>query len=432
MIFGTDGIRARVGNAPLNAETIEKLSAVLAEQFPADSLIVLGSDTRESCALLRSWITSRLGNLKLVDLGVVPTPVVAFETRARGAQLGIMITASHNPAPDNGLKFFTSTGLKLNYATAQTWSALVEAKTDAGEPKPATLHPVQATHYTSFILENFSAEDFEGLRVAFDLAHGAGSHLVPELLEKLGVEAQLSGNAPNGTNINDGVGALHPQKLSADVVANQLDIGFALDGDGDRLIVTAPEEVHGDIVLFALYENLVAENHQPKAVVGTIMCGMGLEKAFRKRGVELIRTPVGDQNVLAEMVSHGHILGGEPSGHLIQADLFPAGDGFLGALRLARAMRTNRSLIVEASAAVPQFPTFEKAYKVRHKPALETTATVKGAIADLEASLGDGGRTIVRYSGTETKLRVYVEAADLSPYQSAIDNLEAAIARDLA
>ena len=431
MIFGTDGIRAKVGDAPLDITTISKLSAVLARELPAGATVVLGGDTRESCSTIRQWVTAYLGDFQLLDLGVVPTPVVAFETRARAAELGIMITASHNPACDNGLKFFTRDGLKLTYDVACKWSELVEKDFPLPTPHPPKITTVTADHYRTFILEQFTAADFGGMKLAFDLAHGAGTVLVPQLLQKLGIDAELIGNNPDGKNINDGVGALYPDELSGLVEQFGLHVGFALDGDADRLIVTAPNEVHGDVVLYALYRNLIAEGFWPDAVVGTIMCGMGLEKALAALKVTLVRTAVGDQNVLAEMVKEGHLLGGEPSGHIIQADLFPAGDGFLGALRLARALRRNPNLLRESRAAIVQYPTYEKAYKVRHMPPLESITPVKDALTHLNGLLEGVGRTIVRYSGTEPKLRVYVEAPELYSYQNAITALETAIAETL-
>ncbi len=432
MIFGTDGIRARMGEAPLDQDTITKLSRVLRDALGAEATIVLGTDTRASCRDLRAWITAHLGGLFIHDLGIVPTPVVAFETRARGADLGIMITASHNPAEDNGLKFFDRTGLKLDYDQARLWSERVAAMQPVKIEQPPQTTTCAADNYLAFLRQHFKPADFAGLRAVFDLAHGAATHLAPEILRLLEVDAETIGAQPDGHNINQACGALHPEALSAHLRASGRSLGFALDGDGDRLVVCAPEPVPGDVVLYAMLEAYSLDRPVPRALVGTIMCGMGLEKALEARGIQLVRTPVGDQHVLAEMVAKGHHLGGEPSGHLIQADLFPAGDGLLAALRLARGLARRPDLLTQAAAAVPQFPVYEKALKVRHKPPLQSLTQVSAALAALERLVGGAGRVIVRYSGTESKLRIYVEGPDLSPWRAAIAALETAIAEELA
>lgn len=432
MIFGTDGIRARMGEAPLDQTTITKLSRVLRESLGPEATLVLGTDTRASCIDLRAWITSHLGGLFIHDLGIVPTPVVAFETRARGADLGIMITASHNPAEDNGLKFFDRRGLKLDTQQARAWSDRVAAM-----PLVKSEHPPQTTtcgadHYLSFVGKHFKPEDFQGLRAVFDLAHGAATHLAPELIRMLAIDAETMGAEPNGHNINQGCGALHPKALSARLRESGRTLGFALDGDGDRLVVCAPDPLPGDVVLYAMLEAYGIDRPLPKALVGTIMCNKGLEDALAERGILLVRTDVGDQHVLAEMVEKGHHLGGEPSGHLIQADLFPAGDGLLAALRLARGLKYRPDLIEQARRAVPIYPHYENALPVRHKPLLESQALVHASLSQLQAQAPYPDRVIVRYSGTEPKLRIYVEAPDLEPLKSAIAALEAAVAEELA
>ncbi len=432
MIFGTDGIRARMGEAPLDQTTITKLSRVLRDVLGPEGTLVLGTDTRASCIDLRAWITAHLGGLYIHDLGIVPTPVVAFETRARGADLGIMITASHNPAEDNGLKFFNRNGLKLDYDQARAWSDRVAAMAPTSSDHPPQTTTCAAEHYLAFVRQNFKPEDFLGLRAVFDLAHGAATHLAPELIRMLAIDAETIGAEPNGNNINEDCGALHPEALSARLRESGRALGFALDGDGDRLVVCAPDPLPGDVVLYAMLEAYGLDRPLPRALVGTIMCGMGLEKALADRGIQLVRTAVGDQHVLAEMVAKGHHLGGEPSGHLIQADLFPAGDGLLAALRLARALKKRPDLIEHARRAVPQYPVYEQAVRVRHKPPLESQPKVQAALAQLQSQAEASGRVIVRYSGTEPKLRIFVEGPDLAPWQPAITALEAAVAEELA
>jgi len=432
MIFGTDGVRGRMGDPPLDRDTMEKLSAVLAQWLPSKAKVVIGSDTRNSCSQVKAWILTHLAGITVIDLGIVPTPVVAYETRERAAQLGVMITASHNPAQDNGLKFFDETGLKIRVELARLWSENVLDLGPDNRPGATSAQSEQASLYRDFILRHFSAEDFKGLRMGFDLANGAGSTYVKELVNQLGIDAKFIGDQPDGHNINDRVGALHPSCLEQLLKEHNLDLGFALDGDGDRLMVADPEPLHGDITLYALYQAYLAEGQAIPALVGTIMCGMGLQQRLAEDGVDLIRTPVGDQNVLHEMVVRDLPLGGETSGHLIQADLFPSGDGFLGALRLARALKRNPGLLDAARAAVPCYPTYEKAIRVVRKPPLESLQELTDLICDMTEQLADTGRLIIRYSGTEPKLRIYMEAPDLDPYLKQIAALEDLIDKDLS
>ena len=428
MIFGTDGIRGEAGVPPLDRITVCKISAVLAQWLPQDALVVIGSDTRTSREEIRTWLVSALGATRVLDLGIVPTPVVAFETRARNADLGIMITASHNPPKDNGLKFFERSGLKLPKDVARRWSDQIG--TIQAIDAPASLTAASPDHYRAFIKETFDRDRLQGIRFGFDLANGAGSLLVPDLLEELGIRATFIGNTADGSRINDGVGALHPEALADLLTREQLPYGFALDGDGDRLAAAAPQALNGDVVIYALYR-ILREKKPVPAVVGTIMCGMGLENRLREEGVELIRTPVGDQNVLAEQIEKSLPLGGEPSGHLILSDLFPAGDGLLAALTLATGLADNPALLREAVDAVPMLPTYEQAYRVRHKPPLDEVPAVAACIASLEERIAGTGRIIIRYSGTEPKLRFYLEAPDPSVFDDEIRALEAAIQEQL-
>jgi len=432
MIFGTDGIRAPFGQFPLNEETVRKLSDVLAVWAPKNALIVLGSDSRASCGELKRWLLSGLDGARVLDLGLVPTPVAAYETQARGAALGVMLTASHNPPEDNGLKFFDGQGLKILYDQARQWSDQVSTRETVASGRGPEPEPAFADNYRQMILTHFSPEDFRGLRLGFDLANGAGAKLVKKLAAELELDAHFVGDVPNGTNINQGVGALYPETIARLIKDRGLDIGFALDGDGDRLQAAAPAPVHGDVVLYALFRLMRAEGLKLDSVAGTILCGLGLEERLRQEGCALVRTPVGDQNVLAEMIARDLPLGGEPSGHLIQADLFPAGDGFLAALRLARGLRDNPSLLRDAEAAVPRYPVFEQSYRVKSKPPLEEVAAVTRAAEALRAKMGEIGRLILRYSGTEPKIRVFVEAPDLDPLSTEIAGLENAIDEALA
>lgn len=433
MIFGTDGLRAAVGREPLTESTIVKLSHVLAKDLGSHSQVVIGRDTRRSGQPIFQWITRQLASVDIIDLGIVPTPTVAFETKQRKADLGIMITASHNPPGDNGLKFFDSQGLKVQYETAKRWSAEVEALSTAPKPDPAASSLQAPTHYHQFITKVFKPQDFEGLRVAFDFAHGGATGIGQELITHLIPGAIFLGNLPTGDNINQDVGALNPGALQEVVTGKNLDAGFAFDGDGDRLVMVDQQGVlHGDLLLYALKCIMEQDGHQVDGIVGTILCGLGFENLLKSQGVTLHRVPVGDQHVLAKMVSDQLLLGGEPSGHLIQADLFPAGDGLLAALRIAKGLAKNKKLLAQARQTIPIFPILEEAYLVRHKPALETLDLVQQAKTALVQALGEEGRVILRYSGTEQKIRLFVEAPDLAPCQPQIDGLKKAIEETLS
>ncbi len=432
MIFGTDGIRGAFGSEPLTAKTIKRLSAVLRDWLPRPGKVVIGRDPRQSSETLQSWITSGLGDARILDLGVAPTPVVAYETRARGGDLGIMITASHNPASDNGLKFFDRHGLKVQAEQARNWSDAILAKGNPHEETRGMLKQVEAENYRRFILRHFQRGDFSGLKLAFDLSHGAGAPFLKPLIAELGIDARFMGDSPNGRNINEGVGATQPKALAGFVRENGLQAGFALDGDGDRLTLTTSHVIHGDIALYALYRCLQTEGVEVKAIVSTILCGLGLEHQLDREGIPLYRTPVGDQHVLAELVSRDLILGGEPSGHLIQSHLFPAGDGFLAALSIAKGLAHNPSLIQLSEAAVPMYPIYESAVQIQRKPPLEEIEPLCEKQESIRRKIGEPGRLIVRYSGTEPKVRLFVETPKLAELRDDIQALEQIIAKELA
>lgn len=429
MIFGTDGLRAPFNQEPLTQGTIARLSATLADWLPRPARVVLGHDTRATFPIIKEWITLFWHDLEIIDLGTVPTPVVAYETKARHANLGVMITASHNPASDNGLKFFDGQGLKILYDQAKAWSQDVESRREL--PIPAAAVPMITAapeHYQRMLLNHFKPEDFANRPIAFDFANGAASEWGPKWCDLLGIQAAFVGDRPNGQNINLNVGALHAEYLATLCRNKNINLGFALDGDGDRLIATDRFGlIPGDVTLYALKTIMAAEHGAPQKVVGTVMCGMGLEQTLAAEGIELVRTPVGDQHVLAKMVAEHIMLGGEPSGHLLMGDLFLAGDGFLAALRLARAVNSNPDLMRESRAAVPMYPVYEKAYRVKRKTPFEQVPELQSCIDRLEIRSQDDGRVIIRYSGTEAKLRVYVESRDLTPYKDDISCLETLI-----
>jgi len=436
VLFGTDGIRARFGEFPLDRASVQALGGLIAEELGPHGHLVLGCDTRSSCAQLVKWLLAGWQGGKVEDLGVVTTPMVAYETSRRGASMGIAITASHNPPEYNGLKFFEGSGLKLCEQKALAWSERVEsgrvsAKGMAtGEPARTRTLP---NHYAGLLHRHFQRADFGELALAWDLANGAASACLPQWLRELTGNPVIMGDAPDGSNINQGCGAMEVKALGELVRCRGLHAGFALDGDGDRLVVVGPDgqPIHGDLVLYGLVQAMAREGQNITTVVGTILTGLGLETRLVQDGIRLLRTPVGDQHVLATMVDQGWLVGGEPSGHLIQADLFPAGDGLLAALRLARAMAADPQFWQTIAARVDLLPTLECNIAVRHKPPLASLPTLTEAARKLEGHMGSRGRLILRYSGTEPKIRLVVESGDLRQFEQPIQALKTLIEREL-
>jgi phosphoglucosamine mutase len=429
-MFGTDGIRGRFGEEPLTAQRIETLSTYLSQRYGPNAKFVVGWDSRKSSLQVVQWICSAFQPEQCILLGMIPTPVVAFETRERAADLGIMVTASHNPWPDNGLKFFQTDGTKLPHHTANEWSEAVTKthRNFTNQPKGPLPGMVAPVHYIEFLKQHFASLTTSTLKVGFDLAHGAASSHIPQWLSWLLPTAHLHAHAPNGTNINDQCGALFAE-TSAKQCGTPYDYFFALDGDGDRLVVCDRQgrAFHGDHILMALMEMHQRTASPVPALVSTILAGLGLEQALAKKGISLIRTPVGDQNVLEALLRENLPIGGEPSGHFINTTLLPSGDGFLTALSLLKALRETPNLLEEQRQMVPIFPQVDKAYPVRHKPPLDTLDPIQSAHRALEEALGDNGRLILRYSGTEKKIRLFVEATSLDAVQPQIASLEAAI-----
>jgi len=426
MIFGTDGIRAPFNEEPLTELTITKLSKVLCDWLPEGGTVLLGRDTRESGPILIEWLTASWTHFSVLDLGVIPTPVVAFETCARDADLGIMITASHNPAADNGLKFFGKSGRKISKQLAEQWSRSILDQTPAQGKSQQKLVSINPGSYEKFLKSQFApiSQPF-----VFDLAHGAGCPWVENWIQFFFPHSHVLGNKPDGKNINQDVGALYPEALAQEVRESGAKGGFAFDGDGDRLVVVDGhgQIVHGDRVLYGLASVIPDTKH----VVGTIVSGLGLEETLHRKGLSMTRTAVGDQNVLSAMLELGAPVGGEPSGHYISGDLFHAGDGFVSALRIAGAICQDDSFLENLNTEVPVYPQLEQAFTIRHKPPLSELVSVGDAVKKLERTLGQTGRVILRYSGTERKIRLFIEAQNLERVDAEIKRLVQAIKMEL-
>ena len=427
--FGTDGIRGTVGQSPITPDFILRLAHAVGrvlKSTEAHPTVLIGKDTRISGYMLESAMESGFNSagVDVVLLGPVPTPAVAYLTRAQRASLGVVISASHNPYPDNGIKFFSAQGSKLPDAwEIEVEKALEEPPVwaDSSALGKARRLDDAAGRYIEFCKSTFPNDlTLKGLKIVVDGAHGAAYQIAPKVFHELGAEVFAIGCSPDGLNINRGVGATHPQALIESVKTHGADLGVALDGDADRLqIVDSNGRLfNGDELLFILAEErrhrMVSRGLLPgpelAGVVGTLMTNMGVELALKARGFEFVRAKVGDRYVLEELEKRGWLLGGEGSGHLIALDRQTTGDGLVSALQVLTAnVRSGRSL-ASLLDGVDMFA--QTLINVRLKPGQvwQTQEALIAETAAVEAELGNEGRVLVRPSGTEPLLRLMVEA----------------------
>jgi phosphoglucosamine mutase len=422
--FGTDGIRGTVGQAPITPDFMLKLAHAVGRvlrQAEARPTVLIGKDTRISGYMLESALESGFNSagVDVVLLGPLPTPGVAYLTRALRASLGVVISASHNAYPDNGIKFFSAQGTKLPDA----WENAVEAallenpvwETSAKLGKSRRLDDA-AGRYIEFAKSTFANDlTLKGLKIVVDGAHGAAYQIAPKVFHELGAEVISIGCEPNGLNINDGVGATHPEALIRSVKANHAHYGIALDGDADRLqIVDATGRLfNGDEVLYLMVNERLQRGENVVGAVGTLMTNMAIELALKAKGVQLVRAKVGDRYVLEELEKNGWLLGGESSGHLLALDKHTTGDGIISALQVLQAVQRSGQSLAQLLGDVKLFP--QELINVRLKPGQDWKANPK--LADVqktvEAQLGNTGRVLIRASGTEPVVRVMVEARDV-------------------
>lgn len=421
--FGTDGIRGTVGQSPITPDFILRLAHAVGRVLKKDEsrpTVLIGKDTRISGYMLESALESGFNSagVDVVLLGPLPTPGVAYLTRAQRASLGVVISASHNPFADNGIKFFSAKGAKLSDA----WELAVEAALE--EPpvwsQSANLGKTRrlddaAGRYIEFCKSTFDNDlTLKGLKIVVDAAHGAAYHIAPKVFHELGAEVIAMGCAPDGLNINKDVGATHPEALVEAVKTHHADYGIALDGDADRLqMVDAKGRLfNGDELLYLMADDRLSRGDVLPGVVGTLMTNMAVELALKTRGVELARAKVGDRYVLEIMESKGWLLGGEGSGHLLALDKHTTGDGLISALQILQACVRSGKSMAELLSAVTLFP--QTLINVRLKPGADwqSNPAVQKIIKDVEKELGDSGRVLIRASGTEPLVRVMVEAKD--------------------
>jgi len=418
--FGTDGIRGRAGAEPLTESFLVRLGMALGREVGAGAQVLVGRDTRESGPAIITHLSNGLlgANARVVDLGVIPTPAMPMALRARDAALGIIVSASHNPWPDNGIKLFGRGGVKLPDAREAAIEAIVEQLGERralqvnGRPERAD----GAEPYRAEMLARFAGLDLDGLMIAVDCANGATYDTAPAVLEELGAVVTAIADKPNGRNINEGCGSTHLDALRRLVANGDYELGVAFDGDGDRvLMVDADGRVAtGDHMLGFLGRAMHEAGALPgDAVVGTVMSNLGLERMLAGNGVRLLRAPVGDRYVHAEMQAAGAVLGGEASGHLILLeDGHYHGDGLHTALRVLEGLVHRRASLASVIDAMPSLPQVLVNVPVRDKPPIESLDALVTMAEEARARHGDDVRVVLRYSGTEDLARVMVEGVD--------------------
>jgi phosphoglucosamine mutase len=437
-LFGTDGIRGVAGEYPLDQPTVLKIGSALGTVLRNSShpaRVVLGKDTRES----NEWISLALaGGLastgaQVVDVGIITTPGVAFLTRHHEFSAGVMVSASHNPYQDNGIKIFSPAGTKLAEDRELEIESLIKSMPDVPDlhPNDAQNAPAWVEGYVDYLVSLIPAGlDFSGFRLVVDCANGAACRVAPLLFARLGIKAQTLNAEPSGQNINLNCGSLHPEKLVETTCATGADLGVAFDGDADRAMFATREGqvADGDHVLYAIAPFLKRHgNLKGDAVVGTLMTNLALELALARQGIGLKRTAVGDKYVLEEMLRSGISLGGEQSGHIIFSDLSLAGDGMITMLEVLRLLAETKQPFGELLRGYRPFPQLIRNVRVREKPPLESIPSVADAISECCLAMGERGRVVVRYSGTEALARVMVEGEDAALVEDHAARIAAAI-----
>jgi phosphoglucosamine mutase len=440
-LFGTDGIRGVAGEAPLDRATIFAFGAALGADLAAHGgrpEVLIGADTRESCQWIGELVAGGLASRGVAArfAGVITTPGIAFLTRTTPFAAGVMISASHNPYQDNGLKVFSQSGFKLpddeEHLVEQEIFALLEKGV---EPQSATLtaDTTLVRRYLDYLISTMRAR-LTGCRVAIDCGNGASYQLAPELFRELGAEVEAICCDPNGRNINLNCGALHLEALQQAVVAKKADFGVAFDGDADRAIFvsSAGNVINGDGVLLAVGRALKSIGHlSGDLVVTTVMANLGLERALSECGIRMVRTPVGDKYVLEEMVRLNAALGGEQSGHVIFREHSTTGDGMLTALRVFEIAREAGAGLDELTSDLKIYPQRLVNVRVREKKGLLELPAVASEIRRVEEVFGGSGRVLVRFSGTEPLARVMVEGPDLEQVERFSASIADVIRREM-
>ncbi len=438
-LFGTDGIRGTAGDYPLDRPTTFAVGEALAQWIGSNHLnpeVVLGMDTRESGPWIAEHVAGGLarGGVRARSAGLISTPGLAYITKTGPFAAGVMISASHNPFEDNGIKIFDHSGFKLPDQQEHTIEGHIFASTSSGKPPSPQKLTVDEGLDRAYI-EHLAAtmpDGLSGMTIVVDAANGAATHLGPALFERLGAKVDRIHCAPDGKNINLHCGALHVEGLRKRVLETGATLGVAFDGDADRamFISHSGKLVDGDGVLLLCGRRLQSTRGLTE-VVSTVMSNLGLERALALHGIGMVRTPVGDKYVLEEMVRRDALLGGEQSGHIIFREYATTGDGLLTALRVCEVMRTSGRDLDALTAELEIYPQLLVNVRVKERRPLEDMATVKEEIRRMEAEFGDTGRVVVRFSGTEPLARVMVEGPKLDRVEHFAESIAAAIRSEL-
>lgn len=440
-IFGTDGVRGRANVYPMVVEVALALGRAMGQVFKRTNTgkhrVIIGKDTRLSCYMFENALISGLCSMGIDTymLGPFPTPGVAFITRAYRADAGIVISASHNPYYDNGIKFFSSEGFKFPDTWERKLESLIHTRNfeenlpqDRDIGKNAKINDADG-RYIEFIKATFPKKrSLKQVKIVLDCANGAAYKIAPLVFRELDAEVFVYGCQPNGLNINEKCGSLFPKLIQKNVVAHRADIGIALDGDADRVVLVDENGslIDGDVILAICAKDMkdrsLLSNNK---VVSTVMCNLGVINTLKRWGIDLIQAQVGDRYVIQEMLENDAILGGEQSGHLIFLEQNTTGDGLVSALQVLRIMKEKQCKLSELTAAIELYPQYRVDLKVTSKPPLETLQKVTEAIDAVKAALGNSGRVLVRYSGTEDICRVMVEG----PTQQSVHRFARQIAK---
>ncbi|RME32562.1 MAG: phosphoglucosamine mutase [Gammaproteobacteria bacterium] len=440
--FGTDGVRGRVGEPPITPDFIMKLGWAAGRVLGRSGRgkVLIGKDTRISGYMFESALEAGLSaaGVDIHLLGPMPTPGVAYLTRTFRAQAGIVISASHNPFEDNGIKFFSGEGTKLpDEVELEIEDELDQAMTTVASSELGKAHRVEdaAGRYIEFCKSTFgNGHSLRGLKLVVDCANGATYHIAPAVFTELGAEVHAIGTRPDGLNINEECGATAPRRLAEEVTRSGADLGIAFDGDGDRVIMVdhAGEIVDGDELLFIIARERQRRRAGDQAVVGTQMSNLGLEHAVRTLGLEFYRARVGDRYILEMLREGGWQLGGEGSGHIICLDLNSTGDGIVSALQVLGAIVDSGQPLHELKQGMRKYPQRLINVELSERVDLETLPPVQAALAGVEAELGDRGRVLLRPSGTEPVVRVMVEGQDAAQVETLARQLADAVTAAIA
>jgi phosphoglucosamine mutase len=441
-LFGTDGIRGVAGKPPLDPPTVTALGIALGDDLVRRELgakpVLIGMDTRESGPVIAAQLAEGLRRSGVAALfaGVVTTPGVAYLTRTGDFSAGVMISASHNPFEDNGIKIFARTGYKLpdeeEHEIEEEIFRIVQDVHAAGTHAGLT-HTYPVRPYIDFLLSTIGTR-LDGFKLVIDCGNGAASDLAPHLFREAGADVTAICNEPNGRNINLGCGALHVEGLRAAVLEKGAHAGVAFDGDADRAMLISPlgRLIDGDAMMLIAGRRLLADGHLPGSmVVSTVMSNLGLEKALGRLGIEMVRTPVGDKYVLEEMLRRNAALGGEQSGHVIFREYGTTGDGMLTALKLLETCVREKATLDELAADLTVFPQLLVNIRVKERRPLDALPAVVEEIRACESALNGSGRVLVRFSGTEPLARVMVEGPDLEQVENWAGRIASAIRVEL-